>query len=253
MSDYSDKMLIESFDLLGLTDLSRKIYLYLIYNKPSKARELSIEFSTPKTTILERLYELESLGLVIKVKTKNSFLFEAGNPSTIRSLITRKEREIEHAKNKSTSDINKLEKIFSPRSLPNIEFYEGIEGIKKMYLSTLNSQSDILTYGSLDTEARYLGNFAFDYWNLRANARIKTISVVPYDSKNINLSTQTDNKHLRTCFFYKSVIQENVVVLVQDNAVYFVNTKTEIGTSIHSEEISTSIQSLIQSIKLYSK
>jgi len=248
MSQITDERLKDCFTLLGLDDICRKLYLQLIEKGAQKARYLSLEFEIPKTTVLEKLYILEESGLVIKNKVKNSYEFAPEHPSVITSLLNRREKQIEHAKNKSLTEIKELEKKYEPRILPTITFYEGRDELQKLYLKKLKAGGDIYTLSDIEKESKYFGNFIHDYWKLRSNARIQTFVLMPNTNGNRDISIRTDQKYLRKSFFYPDTKSVPIHIDIFNNTVSFLSLKDEFAFSIEDETLAQSMKALMELI-----
>jgi predicted transcriptional regulator len=249
MSTRSDTKLQSSFKLLGLDDLTRIIYLTLLDNGPSKARSISLTIDQPKTTTLEKLYELEKAGLVTKKKIKNSYEFYPENPGIISSLLTRLEKEIEHTRNKSATEIQELERKFAPTKLPEIDLFEGREELQKLYLKSVKSQSDIYSIGDTDSEARYLGNFAYDYWKLKANARIKSHHLVPNNQHNQDI-TKNESMYLKKSYFLPTKESPSALIQVYDTTTQIISFEDEFGIRINNRHLSETLRYLMQLLPL---
>lgn len=71
-------------------------------------------------------------------------------PAVLRKLIEKEEDEIEKAKKESDGKISKMLSSFNLlEGKPNISFYEGVEGVKKLYEDILIEKKDMLLIRSI--------------------------------------------------------------------------------------------------------
>lgn len=245
-------MLDNSFLILGLDQIHQSIYSILLDNPGSKARSISLKLDAPKSTIIEKLYDLEKTGLVSKKNDKNSFVFFAIDPLTIFSLINQKEKEFEEAKKKSFLEINQLKRN-DQTNLPTVEFYEGKQNIKRLYMKTLEARGEIFSFGDVRSEINYLGNYLFDFWKLRSNTRSKLTSLIPDNLKNREMlaGSLVDNK--RSSLFYPENLKSECEIIVYDDKIQLINFDQDFGILIENHKISESIKNLLKLSSLSSK
>lgn len=130
-----EKVIIDMFKHLGLTDAAVKIYLYLLKESNSTASEIAriTGISRPKTyEYLNRLVDkglcLEILGSVKK--------YNATNPSTAFEKI---QKQIKTDYEKSASFVNKLSEILLPIYLTPNKHYDPLD-----YIQVLRERDSII-------------------------------------------------------------------------------------------------------------
>jgi sugar-specific transcriptional regulator TrmB len=131
---------------LGLSEPEVHIYEILMENGRMFARELVDPSGLSRGNVYNVLNDLEDKGLVRTIKGKKT-TYEAIDPSNLRSLLEKKEREIKNLKQQFENVLPELASDYNlSTGKPAIEFYEGIEGVKEAVKETIQDKTEILTY-----------------------------------------------------------------------------------------------------------
>lgn len=119
----------------GLTTDQWIIYKYLLDTGFSNVRKLSIRTGVNRTLTYRILEQLIKLNLVEKIEKKGSVtFFYPKNPSNIITVLERKEEELNQLKNEFHQTLPKLISSFNLlEGKPSVHFFEGIEGLQKLY------------------------------------------------------------------------------------------------------------------------
>lgn len=137
---------------LGLSESEINIFLTLLQAGPSSVQDISRASGINRVTIYSALSSLEKSGLVSETKKGARRLFVAEKPEELKSIIEEKTERIKKV------DLD-LENLVLPvlkaidvnqEDKPEIRFYEGLEGIYKVYESMLDAK-DIIGCGSYDS------------------------------------------------------------------------------------------------------
>ncbi|MDO8623940.1 MAG: helix-turn-helix domain-containing protein [bacterium] len=192
----------KSLEACGLTPEQGKIYLFLLQNgmAPAKGISLKTGIGRPLTyKILERLIEL---GLVEKRENVGKVtFFSPRHPKRLKELADKRKEEAEHSTSDLQSALGLLMSQFNAlQDKPNIQFYEGVEGIKKVYGDILETGEDILVVSSPIHEGRQdVLHLIKEQVQKQAAQNIKTRAITPHhDAKITALPIGEDEKHLIT-------------------------------------------------------
>lgn len=137
---------------LGLSESEINIYVVLLESGPASVQGISRASGINRVTIYSALEHLEKRGLVAETKKGARRLFVAERPEELKTIVEEKGEEIQ----KIHLD---LENLVLPvlkginvnqENKPEIRFYEGLEGIYKVYEQMLESH-DIIGCGSYDS------------------------------------------------------------------------------------------------------
>jgi HTH-type transcriptional regulator, sugar sensing transcriptional regulator len=144
----SKKVLLQ----LGLSESEIGVYMALLQGGSSSVQDISRASGINRVTIYSALEHLEKKGLVAETKKGARRLFVAERPEELKMIIEEKGEEVR----KINFD---LENLVLPvlkaidvnqENKPEIRFYEGLEGIYKVYENMLGSH-DIIGSGSYDS------------------------------------------------------------------------------------------------------
>lgn len=158
--------LVEQLESLGLQPNESQMYLVLLELGKGTVSEISKAARLNRTTgydILERicLYGLANRSTLGKKK----HVYVAESPSRLKFFLENKKRSAERRLEEVAGIIPDLQSLYKKESKPVIKFFEGRDGIKNIYLHTLEAKSTI--YAVLDFKD-YLPEFdEFGKWYAR--------------------------------------------------------------------------------------
>jgi HTH-type transcriptional regulator, sugar sensing transcriptional regulator len=134
-----------------LTPSQAEILEYLYQNKEAKASTIAGQIKRSRAIVYKEIEELAKIGLVEKIEKPNQIsIFTAGHPSLLQKLIDKKEAQLKKDRellNNFLPDI--LSSYNLNHSRPGIKFYEGLEGIEKVYTDILQTKKDIMLIRSV--------------------------------------------------------------------------------------------------------
>lgn len=130
---------------LGLSPEEADIYLSLINSGPQSAGQLAKSTKVKRTYIYSVSASLIKKGLASQNKKGKTTIFSPMSPDKLSSLVQTKKQLIEQAENTLESVLPQLKTKFEAvDTRPVITYYEGVEGIKKVYRDTLVNTQEIL-------------------------------------------------------------------------------------------------------------
>lgn len=223
----------------GLTEKQAKVYLACLELGKTNVPEIARRSNLKRTTTYGIIDELIALGLIsysIRDKTR---LLKVQDPEIILNTIDAKKKEIENI-------LPHLENLFLTRNVrPRMQFFEGQEGIKRIYEDTLKCRSkkiyqivrvkDFIEFPG--------GEFSKDYITKRIQKNITAYALHPksgdihnflYGEKSEKLKREV--RYLPQSMFYASMI------MIYDNKVAMISTKAEnFGFIIESKEFAKTL------------
>lgn len=119
--------MLEELQKAGLSEKESQIYLELAKLGEASANELAKQTSSNRTVTYNVLQQLVEKGLVSYVKKDKKRIYKISNPKSLLTPIKEKEKIISEL----ISEINKIKT--KPKSLINVEVYEGLEGMKVVF------------------------------------------------------------------------------------------------------------------------
>lgn len=159
----------------GLSYSQARVYELLLKNGPLKAGKIHAKSDLKRGLVYKALDELVELGLVIKQEDIGKVaIFTAEHPAKIKSLAEKQEDKAKTAQLVLDGILGEMISDFNLVSgKPNIRFYEGLEGVKKVLADTLTSRTEIYSYADIEAIVKYIATINHDYVAKREKLNIK--------------------------------------------------------------------------------
>ncbi len=140
------------FTGLGINPDQADLYTSLIQNGPQTAVQLAKNTSVKRTYVYKLCEQLVTLGLIRQEIKGKTTTFVAENPDKLLDIAENQKRQAETAAHSLENILPTLKSQFAATDTkPIITYYEGLEGVKKVYLDTLKEAQPI--YALLDTSS----------------------------------------------------------------------------------------------------
>jgi sugar-specific transcriptional regulator TrmB len=147
------EQVIQSLKNAGFTANESKVYLALIELGESKTGLICEKTNIPSSHIYQILDSLAKKGVIGFKLYKNTKVYLANSPDTLKAIFTSKKEELKNLEEGINFTIESLKK--SPKNKETIsdyKYFEGIKGIKSMWFEAL------LLMNSTDTLDACTGN-----------------------------------------------------------------------------------------------
>ena len=144
---YQDS-LIES----GLSETQAVIYEILIKFGVQSARLVHVRSPFKRGLVYKALEQLVELGLAEKTDVPGKVaVFKAKHPAKIKELAENRHKMAENSLFAIDQVINQLSSEFNlATGQPGVRFFEGVDGLKKVWWDTLNSKTTVYTLGNME-------------------------------------------------------------------------------------------------------
>lgn len=205
---------------IGLNEKEKIIYINLLKKQESSANQLAKLTKINRTTVYLELENLKSKGFVSFIIKNNKKTFSAKNPKIILEMLEEKKIKVKEL-------IPQLELLNVSSEKPQIEVYEGKEGIKTMYLDFLKERKQFNFY--------ILGStgFGFEEFKYYYPQYYKKIEQLKFNAKMIaNSNTKINQEDFNKTFNYKFKIKyvtkkyySEVTTIILNNTVYMQSLK----------------------------
>lgn len=141
----------------GLSEEQAIVYQSLLEKGPQKASDLATWAGIKRPTTYKILEELVNMGIVSKKESQGSVAtFWPNHPQILLERIDQKQKELETTKELISYSLGSLVSKYNLiNEKPNIQFYEGLHGVKKVLDDTLDSKGEILTYVDMEIVEKY--------------------------------------------------------------------------------------------------
>lgn len=161
---------------LGLTKKEAQVYLANLELGDSPASDIAIRSHLNRVTCYDILDKLVKRGLISTYTKKKIKYFSATDPDIVRYDFRQKYMNLKAA-------LPDLRRLHGKSSHPRIRYYEGIEGVKKIYADTLNAKTEILNYADSKSIRKFWPNYDKEYVNERVEKKIYLRGIAPRDEQ----------------------------------------------------------------------
>lgn len=149
-------MLQEILTELGLADKEIQIYLSLLELGSAPASILGQRAKIRRSTAQYTCQQLVKKGLFNVSRKGNTFLYTVENPEKLKQLLREKQEHLESVNEDLDRIMNELKAKQNPHTLlPQIQFFEGEEGIKKTYdeiAELVKPDTEILSFAKVNSK-----------------------------------------------------------------------------------------------------
>lgn len=231
---------------IGFADKEISIYLSLLEIGRGTVAEISRKASINRPTGYHILAGLEGKGLVKISGKEPKQEFVAESPDKIESLILGKLKEDEERLAQARSIIPELKSIHNVTDRPKVMFYEGREGLQKVYEDTLTSHEEILAYASVEDIKPTLPHYFPEYYKRRTKKEIPIRAIFP-ESIDARERAALDGAELRQSLIVPSErFGFHPEINIYDNKIMIASWREKLGIIIESAEIADAMKKIFE-------
>jgi len=176
-------MIEEALKKIGLTKNEIKIYLTTLQLGPSSVQEISKATKMHRQTVYNTVESLQKKKLMITAIKGKRKLYLCEDPEKILGNLSDVVKKIEEQRMEITKLLPELKSLHnSLENKPKVMYFEGIEGLKEIYMDTLKVGKTIYAFGAVHdkickTMLRWLRE---DYVIKRAKKNILAKVILPF-------------------------------------------------------------------------
>jgi len=237
MEDTNEKILIEA----GLSEEQAAIYSALLDKGPMKAGSLSSWTGIKRGLIYKVLDQLENMGLISQKGGDGTVaVFAPEHPSRLAEMMERKERSLALAKETVMFSLGTLSSKFNLLSgKPNVQFYEGEEGIKKVLWDTLSANEPIYSFADIEAVTKYIPKINEEYSKLREKKNIYKKVLLLDTPRARELMSDYYTTVTETKFISPKIQEFQTVIQIYDNKISYITLKdnSKIGIIIEDPSV----------------
>ena len=186
----------KSLEYIGFSEKEVVVYLALLSLGKGTVTQISRKAGINRPTGYHVLASLSAKELVKVSGKEPKQEYVAESPNQIEKLLQNKIEEDQKFINEARKIIPELKSIHNVIERPKVLFYEGKDGLQKVYEDTLTSQGDILAYASVEDVESTLPLYFPEYYKRRAKKGIKIRAIFPESPEARNRSS-LDNEEMR--------------------------------------------------------
>lgn len=227
---------------MGLNGKEIKVYLITLELGTQPASTIARRIKIPRNTTRFILDKLVDRGLIKKSTRANTQLYTPEEPKNLINLLERERVNTNSIIDEKIGQLKQvmveLETRYRPESTkPKVTFYEGDEGLVKVYEDTLKSSEDIRSFASFDAMHGALPEYFKNYYKRRMENKILIRSIHP-DTQLAREKTKHDKKEGRDSrLIPEKKYNFTPEIQIYDKKIIITSWKEKLGILIESEEI----------------
>jgi HTH-type transcriptional regulator, sugar sensing transcriptional regulator len=240
MTNISTQMEYEFLTRIGLDEKEIKVYLALLKEGAMLPQHIARATGIKRTTLYEMFPEMTHAEVIKEVMQGKRRYFQAVAPNLIL-------RNFEHKYAEIKQGAIDLMALYSLQGLkPNIEIYEGYEGIKRVFKDTLVKNQEILVYNQVSKyDQKMLDWVTNEYVPMRVKNNVCVRAIVTEEEENIMQSGKGTLR--KTRYVPKDKFPFKIEGLIYGNKISFCTTEKGgplVGIVIESKQIADNLRAL---------
>ncbi len=220
-----EKILIEA----GLSEEQSAVYSALLDKGPLKAGAIASWTGIKRGLIYKVLDQLENMGLITEKGGAGTVaVFSPNHPSRLSEIMEQKEKSLALAKETVSFSLGALSSKFNLLSgKPNVQFYEGKEGIKKVLEDTLTTTkgTEICAYGDIESILKYIPDINKSYSEQREKLGIKRKGFVIDTPKAREIIQNYHTEITDTKFIKYNTLEIETLMQIYENKISYITLK----------------------------
>jgi sugar-specific transcriptional regulator TrmB len=231
--------MLEQLQKLGLTSKEASLYLVALeIGEASPVSTLANKAGINRTTAYDILENLVKRGLILASDHKNFRTYRAQPPSKLVTHLKEEGNRFIRLSQEAEKILPELTTHYHALSdRPRVYFYEGEEGLVRVYEETLTSREEIRAFANAEVNQDYLSWYFPRYYERRAAKGIPIRGLLMDTPVDRHLH-EIDEQHLRTSrILPKSKLNFTPEVNFFDNKIMIADWKEKLGIIIESQEI----------------
>lgn len=228
-----DKTLIIPLKNIGLSEKEAKIYLACLELGSASVMHIAKNAHMNRVTTYDILEKLKAKGFVNFLIKKNVKYFSALDPELMYAETQRHTSQLKLA-------LPQLKRITTGTNHPQVQYYEGIEGIKTIYADTLTSKTEILNYANSREIRKFWPEYDEEYVAKRVKKKIHLMGIAPDDEygQRVHAADKANFREIR--LVPSGTHNFTNEINIYDNKVAIVSIRDElIGMIIESNDIAS--------------
>ncbi len=217
---------------IGLNSKETAVYLAALELGDSPASEIASRAKMNRVSTYDVLEKLSKKGFISSYTKDGVKTFAATDPEIIRKDLNKKYKDLEEA-------LPELRRIHGKTVHPLVRYYEGLEGVKKIYSDTLAAKTEILNYADSKSIREFWPNYDEEYVKERVKRRIYLRGIAPRDDYGRRVVAQNENMHREIRLVKAGAYAFANEINIYDNKVAIISFGKSgvVGMIIEGEEI----------------
>ena len=170
---------------IGLTPKESMVYLAALELGDAPASDIAIRAKLNRVSTYDILEKLLHKGFISTYQDKRMKRFVATDPDLIRADFQKKYADLREA-------VPTLRRLHGKTSHPRVIYFEGLEGVKRVYADTLTAKTEILNYADSKSIRDFWPEYDNDYVSQRVKKGIYLRGISPRDEYGENVVAKNE-------------------------------------------------------------
>ncbi len=231
---------------IGLSIKEAGVYIGLLTLGHGTVSQISRRANINRTTGYDILDSLSAKGLVSISGKEPKQEYSAESPENLSKFIDQEIKTKNELLKRTEKIIPELKSIHNVKDRPKVLFYEGREGLEKVYEDTLTSTETIRAYANLKYMNTGLPGYFPEYFKRRAGAGISIRAIGPKTEENLSLTKRNFQEKRETALVPKDKYDFFPEINIYDNKVMIASWREQLGIIIESTEIADAMKVIFE-------
>ncbi len=231
---------------IGLANKEAGVYIALLTLGHGTVSQISRRANINRTTGYDILDSLSAKGLVSISGKEPKQEYTAESPENLNKFINQEINLQHEALKRAEEIIPELKSIHNIKDRPKVFFYEGREGLEKVYEDTLTSTEPIRAYANFEYMNAGLPGYFPGYFKRRVSRGISIRAIGPKTQDNIELAKHNAEQRRETALVSKDKYDFSPEINIYDNKVMIASWREQLGVIIESAEIADAMKKIFE-------
>lgn len=223
---------------LGLNGKEAKVYLACLELGSATVQEVAEKAGIKRTSVYNFLEDIKVRGFVTQVKQDKKIFLIAEDPYTLLKKVDEQKKKLKEALPEFLSIYN------LPGKKPKVRFYQGVDGLKKVYENTLKEGNPIYLISDYEKMFETIEpDWMWEYAKRRTKKGIMVYSIAREGIKAQEVKTK-DSEQLRETRFVKDVNFETEINIYGNKVALLSFRRPYTGVIIEDRAIVLTLQSM---------
>ena len=231
---------------IGLTKTQASTYVHLLEKGQLTPSQLASLTKQSRTSAYMSLSKIEELGLANTMVVKKKLVYVPLSPSNLEKITDKLHNRVEQSKKAFDAVLpSLLTNYYQNQQTPGVQFFEGSEGIRRIYKDHIATGKDVY-FVRTPADEDYFGEELYTYMRIRARSGIRAIGLAPYSENFKKYADQHDKILNREMHWFPfDAYTTPVEISVYGNKVGFIAFGDElVATIIDSPLIAAAMRQL---------
>jgi len=238
--------LIKTLEYIGFSEKEVLVYLALLSLGKGTVTQISRKAGINRPTGYHVLASLEIKELVRVSGKEPKQEYVAEPPDQIEKMLLKKIENDQSYMKEVRKIIPELKSMHNIADRPKVLFYEGKEGIEKVYEDTLTSKEPIRAYANVNEMHQALPNYFPEYYKRRKDKGISIRAIFPINKEGFLRAREDKNEARESALIPADKYYFSPEINIYDNKVMIASWKEKLGIIIESHEIADAMKKVFE-------